>query len=238
MKDPFLDTWDRHLGEWCADDLMRDGLEAALLVPVAAHRWAAAALVGHAGGSEDFRHRKLAAILAGFITDPPKQLLDEMFERESERSALATPETTEALYCQSVVEDIVLAAARWCRTPEAREAALALLKKVVERTIIGEYWNSASYAMAALCRYQAPGAKELLDNFAAFAHGSPPAHPSNPTLGTEREFARTLKAGMPEALEAVEAILDRQSGAALGVSFDPQTQATIDTWLAAAKQLG
>lgn len=234
----FLDEWDRQLAEWCADDLMRDGIEAALLVPLAAHKWAAVRLVEHASASEDYRRRKLAAILAGFIQEPPGGLLDELFERESERGALASPDTLEPLYCQSVVEDVVLAAARWCRSQASRPAGLALLRKVVERTLIGEYWSTASYAMATLCRYEDPRAAGLLRSFAEFASSSPPAHPSKPSLGTEREFARGLLAGRREALDAVELVLDRQAAAAETVRFDPQTRAAVDGWLALARGIG
>lgn len=237
MRD-FLETWERQLAEWCAEDLLRDGVEAALLRPLGRHGRAAAALVAHLARAEDVRRRKLAAILAGFIDDPPRQLLDELFEGESERAAAAAPESGEPLYSQSVVEDLVLAAARWCREEAPRPAAQALLRKVVERTLIGEYWGAAPFALATLVRYQAPGSAELLDSFAAFAAGAPPAHLSLPSLATEREFARALLARSPEALDAVEGMLRRQESAALGVEFDPQTRATIDAWLAAAARVG
>ena len=239
MTDPFLDTWDRQLAAWCVDDLMPEGLEAAVLLPLAAYRWAAAALVEHAGQSDDFRHRKLAAILAGFIENPPHQLLDDIFERESERGALAPPETSEALYSQSVVEDVTLAAVRWCQDTSAREAGLALLRKVVERTLIGEYWGSASYALAALRHFEPDSTRGLLDNFVAFAMGAPPTHPANPTLGTERQFARMLRSGHSEAWTAVSAILDKQMAAATdGPPFAPPAQNALDTWLAAAQRIG
>jgi hypothetical protein len=234
----FLDQWDRQFADWCADDLMRDGTEAALLAPLARHRWAAARLVEHAGASEDHRHRKAAAILAGFIEDPPQGLLDDLFERESERGALASADTLEPLYCQSVVEDVVLAAARWSRRPVTRPPALELLRKIVERTVVGEYWSTASYAMATLCRYHDPNAPELLRSFGEFAAAPPPAHPANPTLGTERLFAQGLQAGAAPTLDAVEAILEAQEAAALSVQFEPDTQAALDAWMALARQIG
>lgn len=237
-REEFLKTWDRQLADWCADDLMPDGREAALLAPLAAFKWAAAALVEHASESQDYRRRKAAAILAGFIKDGPQRLLDDLFERESERNAIAPPETMEPLYCQSVVEDVVLAGARWCRQPAFRPAALEVLRKVVERTIIGEYWSTASYAMATLCRWGDPGAADLLNTFAEFARGAPPTHPTNPTFGTEREFARGLLAGNPEALEAVEAILQRQEAVGEALQFNAETQAAVDGWLADARQIG
>src|SRR5262249_25014617 len=140
----FLAQWDRQIAEWCVDDLMRDGTEAALFEPLARYKWAAVQLVEHASASDDHRQRKAAAILAGFVDDPPAALLDDLFERESERSARAAPEPTEPLCCQSVVEDVVLAAARWCRKDASRSAGLAVQRKVVERTMVGEYWGAAS----------------------------------------------------------------------------------------------
>jgi hypothetical protein len=237
-REDFIKTWDRVLAAWCVNDLMPEGTEAALLAPVAAYRWAAASLVEHASSSEDPRHRKAAAIVAGFIKDAPRQLLDDLFERESERNAIAAPETLEPLYCQSVVEDIVFAGARWCREAATRDAAMDVLRKIVERTIIGEYWATSSYAMASLCRYQDPRAPELLANFARFASGSPPTHPSNPSFGTEREFARGLLSGSHDALDAAEDVLRRQEAAGSALLFDAEMQATVEGWLADARQIG
>lgn len=234
----FLEQWDRHFADWCAGDLMPEGLEAALLIPLARHKWAASGLVEHAARSDDYRHRKAAAILAGLIQDPPRWLLDDLFERESERNALAPPESLEPLCCQSVVEDIVFAAARWCRSDSSRGAGLDVLRKVIERTLIGEYWSTACYAVATLCRYADPRASELLRSFAEFAFAPPPMHPANPSLSTEREFVRGLMAGWRDAIDAVEPILDRQVATADSVHFDAQTQAVVDAWLAEARKVG
>jgi hypothetical protein len=234
----FLAQWDRQIADWCVDDLMRDGTEAVLLQPLARWKWAAVQLVEHASASADYRQRKAAAILAGFVDDPPTSLLDDLFERESERNALAEPETTEPLCCQSVVEDAVLAAARWCRKDTSRPAGLALLRKVVERTLVGEYWSAATYAMATLCRHRAADVDALLQSFLTFAQGSPPSHPTSPTLATERGFARRLMAGQSEALEAVEAVLDRQEEASRDVHLDPEAQAMVDEWFGLAARIG
>lgn len=234
----FLAQWDLQLAGFCIQDLMPDGEEAALLMPLAASPRAATLLVRHAARSSDYRQRKLAAILAGFIQDPLPGLLDELFEQESERNALALPETTEPLCSQSVVEDIVLAASRWCRREVLREPAFALLRKVVARTLIGEYWSTACYALTTLCRYEAPGVDELLQSFAAFARSSPPEHPLRPSLGTEREFIRGLLARHRETLDAIEAILDREQEAAEQVEFEEETEAAVTAFLAAARKIG
>jgi hypothetical protein len=233
----FLGLWDRQLASFCVEELMPAGEEAALLVPLAACP-GAARLVRHAGASEDHRQRKAAAILAGFLREPPAGLLDELFEHESERAAAAAPETSEPLYSQSVAEDVVLAAARWCREPARREEAFGLLRKVVTRTLIGEYWSAASYALATLCRYRASGVEELLASFEAFARSTPPDHPLRPTLATEREFARGLWAGLPSTVDAAEVALERCEQAGLHVEFEEGTARLVATFLQAARRPG
>jgi hypothetical protein len=234
----FLQLWEEQLARWCVDDLMPSGHEGALLQPLAATPRAAERLVRRAGLSDDHRQRKAAAILAGLLAPPVAgDLLDELFERESERGAAAPPEGLEPHYSQSVVEDLVLSASRWCRRPEQREPALALLRKVVERTLMGEYWSSAAYALATLCRHDTPDAPALLRQFAAFAEHAPPDHPVRPTLATERRFVDALRGG-GDALGAVEDMLERQDALAAEVMFEPETEALVDRWLALARAIG
>jgi hypothetical protein len=89
-----------------------------------------------------------------------------------------------------------------------------------------------------LCRYEGPACEELVRAFRDFAYSPPPAHPSNPRLGTEREFVKGLIAGWRETYDAIEAILDRQEGASQGVQFEPETQALVSEWIASARRLG
>ncbi len=227
----FLRLWDEQLATFCVEDLMPAGREAALLQPLAGLPAAAERLVRRAGLCDDHRQRGAAAILAGFARVRSLDLLDELFERESERAAAAPADTLEPLYSQAVVEDLVLAATRWCRRPEAREQALALLRKVVERTLMGEYWGSAPYALTTLVRHAAPGSDLLLQAFAGFAFRPPPDHPSHPSLRTEQSFVDALQSAGGDQLSAVEDMLDRQEAEGAGVVFDQDTQDVVDRWL-------
>lgn len=227
----FLRLWDEQLATFCVEDLMPAGREAALLQPLAALPAAAERLVRRAGLCDDHRQRGAAAILAGFARVRSLDLLDELFERESERAAAAPPGSLEPLYSQAVVEDVVLAAARWCRSEALREPALRLLRKVVERTLMGEYWGSAPYALTTLVRHRAADSGLLLEAFAAFAFRSPPDHPTNPSLRTEQSFVDALQSAGGDQLSAVEDMLDRQEAEGAGVVFDPDTQDLVDRWL-------
>lgn len=227
----FLRVWDEQLARFCVDDLMPAGQEAALLQPLASVPAAAERLVRRAGLCDDHRQRRAAAILAGFARVRSPDLLDELFERESERAAAAPADSLEPLYSQAVVEDVVLAATRWCRSAEKREPALALLRKVVERTLVGEYWSAAPYALTTLLRHDAPGSDLLLQAFAGFAFRPPPDHPANPSLRTEQSFVDALQSAGGDRLSAVEDMLDRQEAEGAGVVFEPETQALLDRWL-------
>src|SRR5579862_8817564 len=62
-----LDTlWDQSIGAWVWD-LCRDGLEAAILKPLAQCRSASLHLVDRMRGSDNFAERKLAATIVGFL---------------------------------------------------------------------------------------------------------------------------------------------------------------------------
>lgn len=227
----FLRLWDEQLATFCVEDLMPAGRESALLQPLASVPAAAERLVRHAGLCDDHRQRRAAAILAGFARLRSLDLLDELFERESERAAAAPTDSLEPLYSQAVIEDVVLAATRWCRRAETREPALALLRKVVERTLVGEYWASAPYALTTLRRCHAPGTDVLLQAFAGFAFRPPPEHPTNPSLHTEQSFVDALQSAGGDQLSAVEDMLDRQESEGAGVVFEPETQDVLDRWL-------
>jgi hypothetical protein len=232
----FLRLWDEQLARWCVDDLMPAHQEGALLQPLAVHAYAAQRLLRHAAQSDDHRQRKAAAILAGHAAELPPDTLDELFERESERSAAAAPDGLEPHYSQSVVEDVVLAATRWCRQSSLREPAFALLRKVVERTLVGDYWSTAPYALATLCRYEAAGAEALLREFDAYTRRPPPDHPTRPTLHTERRFVEALH-GSGDGLGAVESMLARQDALAGEIVLEPETQALVDSWLELARRI-
>jgi hypothetical protein len=195
-----VSAWEERYGAW-AEDLMRDGLETALLVPLAAHPIAALHVVRHVAHWDNHLQRKLAATLVGLVgTAAPGDMLDGLFEAEAARRR-ATGELFEQLTSHSVVEDIVFAATRWCRAGERRDAGLALLRKVVERTLDGEYWNTASYAVMGLVHHRAPQAAEVLERFAVFARERPP----------ERTFVDQLAAGNATIIEEQLAGAEREA---------------------------
>src|SRR5690349_1409226 len=131
-EESFDGFWDRLIGPWVSE-LQHDGIEAALLKPLAQHPGAALRVIGRLRLSDDFDQRKSAATLAGFLgAAAPPSLLDELFEAERARDSHARSDD-ERFETQSVVEDVVFAAARWCRHAGRRPQGLAVLRKVVER---------------------------------------------------------------------------------------------------------
>jgi hypothetical protein len=128
-------------------NLHRDGLEGAILKPLAQYHGASMYLVQRIRTSDDYTQRKIAVTIVGFLGPvAPVEILDELFEAESVRDR-APRNDGERFETQSVVEDIVFAATRWCRHGERRDAGIALLRQIVERTLSSEYWNTSSYAM-------------------------------------------------------------------------------------------
>jgi hypothetical protein len=206
-----------------------------VLEPLGRFPQAASTIVRSESGSDEFKRRKVAAALAGWIKVPAASLLDDLFRNEALRDQGCPPGDLRRLEAQSVVEDIVFAATRWARDPALRPAGLALLRTIVQRTIAGEYWNTASYALTTLCRYSDPEAAELLRRFRAFAAGPAPAHPSKPSLTQERSFADNLLAGNPRTMLAIEGVLDGKDEAA-SAKLDSQAAAAIDALCEAARQ--
>ena len=219
---------------------MKDGIEGCILQPVGEVPEAAAELVRHTFKSDNYVRRKIAATLAGYIAAADGSLLRELFDAERTRDAALPADSRERLYSQSVVEDVVFAAARWCRREELRRPGLAVLSDVVRRTLAGEYWNTASYALATLRYYNEPGSAELLKQFQAFCTPTllrkvrPPEHPSRPTLDQERQFAKGLTAGNPGTLGSIEQVLAQKDEAARRVTLDDDTR----QWLAGLLDLG
>lgn len=234
-----LEMWD-DLCAMVGDELMPAGLEGAVLEPLGAIA-SAHGLIDHSFSSDNFNDRKVAATLAGHLERPEPDLLARLFSHESARDRELAPDDIKRLECQSVVEDIVFAAARWCRRPELRDAAESLLKQVVSETVRGNYWNTASYAMAVLCYHQSPGSKELLEQFERFclpANGSkpePPAHPSAPTLEQEAQFARGLAEGDPRTLSAIDQLLDEKDEACKNFSWSKENTDWLEQFFTAAR---
>jgi hypothetical protein len=66
---------------------------------------------------------------------------------------------------QSVVEDVVDSGIRWCGQRERRQAGASVLRRVVERTVAGEYWNASATALEGLvcvCVEDTGGARQQL----------------------------------------------------------------------------
>ena len=209
MQEEFYEKW-QDLSAWISDELM----------PVGARPKAATFLVKQSFTSEDFNRRKVAATLAGYIEKPEHLLLLGLFNSERARDAAMQPDSPDRIYCQSVMEDIVFSAIRWCRNPALKQQGLSILSSLVEKTIAGEYWNTSSYAMATLCFYSTPNSQQLLKEFQAYSEPSVfpffgkvkvPKHPSNPSLGQEKEFAKGLTANNPQTIKAIENLLDEKT---------------------------
>lgn len=218
-----IEAWEQPYGGW-AEDLMDDGDEGLQLKPLADHPDAALAIIDHVKGWDRHKQRKITATIAGYLgPKAPSDLLDELFEAERKRDK-ATDDTFERLTAQSVVEDVAFAATRWCRHDDTRPQGIAILQRVVEDTLGGTYWNTASYAMATLLLHNAPGAEELLNGFAEFANG-------NPNLNQEREFASKLVKGDKDCIASIETHLTNAEAEAERLSEDPETRDSVNGFL-------
>ena len=108
--------------------------------------------------------------------------------------------------------------------------------RIIDRTIAGEYWNTASYALTTLCRHEADGYAELLSRFEQFATSGAVDHPSRPSLDQEREFAQNLAAKNPQTVQAIESVLDQKEQAATSDSLDDSSRGAIKDLLQAAER--
>ena len=199
------------------------------LAPVAEHGAAAAWLARRESQSDACLRRKIAAMLAGHIRVGDPDLLADLLEAERARDAALPADSGERLDTQSVVEDIVFAAIRWCDTDQLRPAGASLLRKVVELTLGGEYWNTSSYAMTGLVNANDDQAEALLARFLEFAAGEPPQHPCRPSLTQERTYAEGLSNREPRTLNSV--FLAESEG----FDFTPEDREALDALLSAAK---
>jgi hypothetical protein len=222
-----LSAWFR-VADWAAYTLSKNGDEGIVLKPLGHHPKAATFIARAASKSMVRQHRKIAACLAGWITRPPLDLLTQLFQQETERDRQLPKDDFGRLDTQSVVEDIVFSAALWARNERTRTAGVELLRSVIEKTIAGEYWNTASYAITTLCRYQAVGSGELLTRFHEFANGGKVDHPSKPSLAQEKDFAKNLLAKNPRALVVIESLLDQKVQAASADNLDEDSRAAIE----------
>jgi|ERR1700733_7077732 len=240
-RDQLFEMWEQ-LASWIGDELMNDGIEGCVLRPLGQMSTSATELVHHSFKSENYFRRKVAAALAGYIENPASDLLRELLDEERARDARLPADSAERLYCQSVVEDIVFSAARWCRKEDLKLPAFALLSQIVEATITGEYWNSACYAMATLCYYNE--SPQLLKRFQAFCtpSGLPlfgkvalPRHPSRPTLEQEKQFAKALAARNTATLNSIEKLLDEKDQSAVQISMSDENKQWLEKFIQVAR---
>lgn len=229
-REEIFEQWNQ-LVPWISDELMGDGCEGCVLRPLSRVH-GAVELVRYSCKSDTYTHRKVAAALAGYLEHPAPDLLKELLSAERARDAALPSDALERLYCQSVVEDIVFSAARWCRNTHFRLPAFNVLSEIVEATIAGEYWNTASYAMATLCFYNEQGSPQLLKRFQAFCAPRMPFlgkanhsnHPSRPTLEQERQFAKGLTERNSATLQSIEKLLDEKDQSATRVAMSADNE--------------
>src|SRR5262245_36175106 len=229
-----LDNWFR-LADWAAGDLMKDRYEGLVLKPVAKFPKACAFIIWLGAQSQNYKHRKLVAALTGCTPQAGAGILRYVLETEIRRDASLPKDDLARLFTQSVMEDVVFAASRWMRDEGGRSAAVEALRTVVERTIAGEYWNSAAYALTTLCRYEVGGHDELLERFQQFARGAHIEHPSRPSLSQEKDFAHHLAARNPATLDAIEGILNEVDAAARTTTLDANSRSAIEALATVAR---
>lgn len=233
-----LEKWE-DLCAWIAEELLPVGMEGAVLEPLG-QLPIAPELLNHSFASDNYNDREVAACLAGYLKDPDGHLLCDLFNNERERDRSLPTDALERLGCQSVVEDIVFSAARWCRQPHLRDSGIKVLQDIVIKTIDGEYWNTASYALTTLCHHQTPETDELLDKFARFClpegsnSANPPQHPSAPTLEQEAQFAKCLISGDKRTINAIEQLLDEKEEACKNVSMTIENKRWLQQFFDAA----
>ena len=219
-EETLISTWEGPLSEQ-VEELLRDCHEDAVLEQLARYPVAARFMLGYFSRSNRLLQRKLAPSLARLLgKEAPSGTLDALFEAEAARRAAAlrgemagggNPRTNAVnrvieqsadgpglvgiLDAESVVEDVVIAARSWCGVPSRAMAAAAVLRKVVERTIAGERWNSVGRAMKALVCDCHQGSSELLTRFATFAFAVGPYGSPLPVDLEARKVIEELRAG-------------------------------------------
>ena len=220
-----VSAWEERFGAW-AEDLLRDGLETALLAPLATQPAGALCIARHVAHWDNHLQRKLAATIVGLVgTAAPEDMLDALLDAEVARRGRSS-ELFQQLTNHSVVEDIVFAATRWCRAAPRRDAGLGVLRRVVERTLDGEYWNTASYAVMGLLHHDAPDARALFERFAAFARGGERA--------PERVFVEHLAQGNSTIIEDQLAGAEREAAT---IAWSDDARAAIGELVALASRI-
>jgi hypothetical protein len=232
------------LAAWIIKSLMSEGLEGLALAPLGQSSRASMELSRHLFKSSNYLERKVGAQLVGYIVEPDKTLLNELFDVERARNASFARGSHERLCCQSVVEDIVFSAIRLCRNDELKGAAFAFLARLTEMTITSEYWNTASYAITTLRFYNVADSEKLLKRFKTFctpplmglfATQSYPNQPDFKNLEQERSFADGLLKRSPETLRSLESLLDDKDSAVSQANMSEERHKWFDEVFEAAR---
>lgn len=232
-RDDMLQRWD-DLSEWIFDALASEGLEGALFIELAQTPAAALCIVHHAAANDDHVARKLAAQLAGYVAFAEHGLLGRLYAAECLRDAEAAAFAVERIYTQSVVEDLVWAAAQQAFEHYEVAQNFALLARIVGDAMAGRYWSGAALAVTALVGLDAPEAPIILERFAKWAQGAAPDHPLQPSLQMEREIAALLQKRDPEQVGLVAQRQREHAAIAKDVEFDAEDAAEVDALRAAA----
>ena len=236
-EDDFLSRWEP-FQEVLVFELLRRGKEITLLSRLVPTPRAAGLVLARMASSNDRSVREGAAALAGLLSESaPLDVLAALFARETSPPPI---DPLTAFAAQENVRALVFSAARWCRSDRARDAGLALCRDVVERTIAGgakEHWTASPFAMSTLVRHRPEEHRALLDRFAAWANGDPPAYLVPTTLQSERSCARALLAGNENALRRVDALIDKKDAEGM-VAVPARMRESLERLLALASELG
>lgn len=203
MNKESLELWSQ-FASFAFEAYMKNGIEAQIFDQIGKNSKQAENFCRYSAQSPDYLERKVAASLAGFITKPSPNLLSYLLKLETDRDRKLSNDDFKRLDCQSVVEDIVFSAARWCKNDCNKNEAITVLQKVVQNSIDGQFWNTSSYAMVYLCLYDYQNSHELLNKFYEYSKGTPPKHPSNPDLSQERNYSYKLINGDTEIIKTFE----------------------------------
>lgn len=236
----FLSEWDR-IAPGVYEALAEQGGEGYLLERVAAYRRAALALVRHAGSSQEPSRRKLAGMLLSYLPQESDAILNEMLDAEKLRVARAPDHAVAVPVAQSVVEDLVHAASRWCRDPASRPAALSFLRRIVEETVSGAaYWSTSTDAMISICRWDPRNARPLLERFAEMVEGysrlgrlrlrlagKPAVRHYRRNLSQERTHAQGLLRGERGTVTLIDTLLTEWDSTARAAVLDEEPLAVV-----------
>lgn len=222
--------------EYAAFELNRDAADGAVLAPLGSYPRAAEAIAMSLVQEDDPYIRCIGALIPGYAEGCDPEVLEEIWRLETERrkcmeddqidddagleAALTVAETN------SVAERVLISSVRWLRLGGGKQqTAMRILRDMVERTLEGENWNDAHWALSALCRYQHPDSAELVTRFAAIQSG-PEYFPL---------WAQRLRDGDPEALSVADDLVNSADAAQRGTTLPRQQRKELDALLAAAR---